>query len=82
MPITVHPDFWGHSFTAYFFAYKGVANIYDYLVNTGKFTIMTHIRHLHISHSAFLEFWLNHLQTLILFHGFGVILAIFMIIKR
>ena len=32
MPITLHPDLWGHSFTAYFFAYKGVFNIYDHLL--------------------------------------------------
>lgn len=33
MPITLHPDLWGHSFVAYFFAYKGVFNIYDYLLS-------------------------------------------------
>ena len=32
MPITLHPDLWGHSFVSYFFAYKGVINIYDYLL--------------------------------------------------
>lgn len=31
MPITLHPDLWGHSFTAYFFAYEGRWNIYDFL---------------------------------------------------
>lgn len=36
MPITVHPDLWGHSFTAYFFAYKGELNIYDFLLNLPK----------------------------------------------
>lgn len=36
MPITVHPDIWGHSFTAYFFAYKGELNIYDYLLGLPK----------------------------------------------
>jgi Gpi18-like mannosyltransferase len=33
MPITSHPDLWGHSFTAYFFAYKGELNIYQFLLN-------------------------------------------------
>lgn len=36
MPITVHPDLWGHSFTAYFFAYKGELNIYDSLLSLPK----------------------------------------------
>lgn len=36
MPITVHPDLWGHSFTAYFFAYKGVLNVYDYVLALPK----------------------------------------------
>ncbi|HJY98697.1 MAG TPA: hypothetical protein VJ227_03215 [Patescibacteria group bacterium] len=36
MPITAHPDLWGHSFTAYFFAYKGELNIYDFLLNLSK----------------------------------------------
>jgi hypothetical protein len=36
MPITVHPDLWGHSFIAYFFAYKGELNIYDFLFNLSK----------------------------------------------
>jgi len=36
MPITVHPDLWGHSFTAYFFAYKGEINIYDFLLSLPK----------------------------------------------
>lgn len=31
MPITSHPDLWGHSFTAYFFAYKGQLNVYQYM---------------------------------------------------
>lgn len=33
MPITLHPDLWGHSFAGYFFAYKGVGNIYQYLAS-------------------------------------------------
>lgn len=33
MPITAHPDLWGHSFTAYFFAYQGKLNIYEYLIH-------------------------------------------------
>jgi len=33
MPITLHPDLWGHSLTVYFFAYKGVINIYDFLLS-------------------------------------------------
>lgn len=33
MPITLHPDLWGHSFVAYFFSYKGVLNIYDHLLS-------------------------------------------------
>lgn len=36
MPITVHPDLWGHSFTAYFFAYQGRLNIYDFLLSLPK----------------------------------------------
>lgn len=36
MPITVHPDLWGHSFTAYFFAYQGQLDIYDFLLNLPK----------------------------------------------
>lgn len=36
MPITVHPDLWGHSFTAYFFAYQGKLNIYDFLLSLPK----------------------------------------------
>lgn len=36
MPITVHPDLWGHSFTAYFFAYKGELGIYDFLLGLSK----------------------------------------------
>jgi len=36
MPITAHPDLWGHSFTAYFFAYKGELNIYDFLLSLPK----------------------------------------------
>jgi hypothetical protein len=31
MPITYHQDLLGHSIVGYFFAYKGVVNIYDYL---------------------------------------------------
>ena len=31
MPITFHPDLWGHSSVAYFFAYQGEVNIYEYL---------------------------------------------------
>jgi hypothetical protein len=33
MPISLHPDLWGHSFTAYFFAYEGRWNIYDHLAS-------------------------------------------------
>lgn len=33
MPFTVHPDLWQPSFIAYFFAYKGQINIYDYLLS-------------------------------------------------
>lgn len=33
MPITLHPDLWGQTFTAYFFAFKGVFNIYEHLIN-------------------------------------------------
>jgi len=33
MPITLHPDLWGHSFTAYFFAYEGRWDVYDYLAS-------------------------------------------------
>src|SRR3989344_9437387 len=33
MPVTFHPDLWGHSFTAYFFAYEGKLNPYEALVN-------------------------------------------------
>lgn len=33
MPITLHPDLWGHSFTAYFFSSEGVFNIYEYLLS-------------------------------------------------
>ena len=36
MPITLHPDLWGHSFVAYFFAYRGIFNPYEYLVNLGQ----------------------------------------------
>ena len=32
MPTTLHPDLWGHSFSAYFLAYKGEWNLYDTLV--------------------------------------------------
>ena len=31
MPITAHPDIWALNFGEYFFAFKGVVNIYDYL---------------------------------------------------
>lgn len=31
MPITLHVDIWGHSFTAYFFAYEGKLNPYEAL---------------------------------------------------
>ena len=31
MPITSHPDLWGHSFTAYFLAYEGKLNPYQYM---------------------------------------------------
>ncbi len=30
MPITLHPDLWGHSSTAYFFAYEGRLDVYNY----------------------------------------------------
>jgi len=33
MPITLHPDLLGHSFSAYFFAYEGKFNLYDTLAN-------------------------------------------------
>jgi len=33
MPITLHPDLLGHSFSAYFFAYEGKLNLYDTLAN-------------------------------------------------
>ena len=33
MPITLHVDLWGHSFSAYFLAYEGRLNIYETLVN-------------------------------------------------
>jgi hypothetical protein len=33
MPITLHPDLWGHSFTTYFFTYEGVLDIYDHLAS-------------------------------------------------
>lgn len=33
MPFTVHPDLWGHSLVAYFFAYEGKLNPYETLVN-------------------------------------------------
>lgn len=33
MPITLHPDLWGHSFTAYFLAYEGEWNVYEYLLS-------------------------------------------------
>lgn len=33
MPITLHPDLWAISFSEYFFAFKGVTNIYDYLAS-------------------------------------------------
>lgn len=33
IPVTFHPDLWGHSSVAYFFAHKGVLNIYEYLAN-------------------------------------------------
>src|SRR3989344_6668311 len=33
MPITLHPDLWGHSFTSYFFAYEGKLNPYEALAN-------------------------------------------------
>ena len=36
MPITLHPDLWGHTFTAYFFAYEGKLNVYEYMVNLPK----------------------------------------------
>ncbi|KKQ52139.1 hypothetical protein A2865_03340 [Candidatus Woesebacteria bacterium RIFCSPHIGHO2_01_FULL_39_17] len=33
IPITFHPDLWGHSSVAYFFAYEGRLNIYDHLAS-------------------------------------------------
>lgn len=36
MPITLHPDLWGHSFVAYFFAYEGVLNPYEHLLSLGQ----------------------------------------------
>jgi len=33
MPITLHPDLWGHSFSAYYFAYEGKLNLYDTLAS-------------------------------------------------
>lgn len=33
MPITVHPDIFGHSFAAYFFSNQGILNIYDHLLS-------------------------------------------------
>lgn len=33
MPITLHPDLLGHSFSAYFLAYEGRLNLYDTLAN-------------------------------------------------
>lgn len=33
MPITLHPDIWSTSFAQYFFAFKSVPNIYEYLSN-------------------------------------------------
>lgn len=36
MPITLHPDLLGHSFSAYFFAYKGKLNVYEELLSLPK----------------------------------------------
>lgn len=36
IPITLHPDLWGHSFVAYFFAYEGVFNIYEHLLSLSQ----------------------------------------------
>jgi len=33
MPVTFHPDLWAISFSQYFFAYKGIINIYDFLAS-------------------------------------------------
>ncbi len=33
MPITLHPDLWGHSIVAYLFAYKGILDPYSYIQN-------------------------------------------------
>lgn len=42
MPITLHPDLWGQTFTAYFFAYEGVLDIYDHLLNlTSEHPLLT-----------------------------------------
>jgi len=34
--ITLHPDLWGHSFVAYFFAYEGVLNPYEHLLSLSQ----------------------------------------------
>lgn len=41
IPITLHPDLWAVSFSQYFFAFKGVFNIYDYLAGlpAGSFLV-------------------------------------------
>lgn len=36
MPTTLHPDLFGHSFSAYFFAYEGKINLYDTLAQLPK----------------------------------------------
>src|SRR3989344_5300678 len=36
MPITLHVDLWGHSFTAYFLAYEGKLNPYEALASLPK----------------------------------------------
>jgi hypothetical protein len=36
MPLTLHPDLWGHSLTAYFFAYEGRLDIYDFLAGLSQ----------------------------------------------
>ena len=32
MPLTLHPDLWGHSAVAYFFSHQGIVNIYEHLL--------------------------------------------------
>lgn len=41
MPICLHPDIWAISFAEYFFAFKGVTNIYDYLAGLAPTVALT-----------------------------------------